>query len=132
MKLILANNAVISFVEDRGIGDIIAHYETMQDAQVDTAKITPANVAHIRTTTDEDELIGEFFDLKIISTEIIPMYGEDEQTVVGYELHIHLREKTDVEILADRFATLEDSQSTQDEAIDDLGYAVSELYEQEG
>lgn len=134
MKLILANNAVISFTEDRGISDIIAHYETMQDAQVDEAKITPANVSHIQTTTDEDTPIGEYFNLVIISTEIIPAYvaEDDAETISGYELHIHLREKTDVEVLAERINALEDSQGTQDEAIDDLGYAVSELYEQEG
>lgn len=130
MKLILANNAVISFIEDRGIGDIIAHYETMQDAQVDEAKITPANVSHIQTTTDEDTPIGEFFDLIIDSTEIVPVY-EDEETVSAYELHIHLREKTAVEVLTDRVAALEESQDVQDGAIDDLGIAVSELYEGE-
>lgn len=129
MKLILADGSVVSFAEDLGIGDIIATYETMAAAQADEAKITPANVSHIQTTTDGDAPIGEFFNLVIDSTEIVPVY-EDEETVSAYELHIHLREKTAVEILADRVEALEESQDVQDGAIDDLGEAVSELYEE--
>lgn len=128
MKLILADGSVINFAEDRGIGDIIATYETMAAAQADEARITPANVAHIRTTTDEDVQIGEFFNLIIDSTEIVPVY-EDEETVSSYELHIHLREKTAVEVLTERVDALEESQNVQDGAIDDLGSAVSDLME---
>lgn len=128
MKLILADGSVINFAEDRGIGDIIAIYATMEAAQADEAKITPANVSHIQTTTDEDAPIGEFFDLIIDSTEIVPVY-EDEEIVSAYELHIHLREKTAVEVLTERVDALEESQATQDGAIDDLGGAVSELME---
>lgn len=128
MKLILADGSVINFAEDRGIGDIIAIYATMEAAQADEAKITPANVSHIQTTTDDDAPIGEFFDLIIDSTEIVPVY-EDEEIVSAYELHIHLREKTAVEVLTERVDALEESQATQDGAIDDLGGAVSELME---
>ena len=130
MKLILANNSVIQFSNDVGIGDIIAHYETLAQAQTDEAKITPANVSHIYTTTDEDVPVGEYFDLVINSTEIAPVYDEEE-VVTGYELHIHLREKSAVEMLADRVEALEESQETQDGAIDDLGEAVSILFEEE-
>jgi len=128
MKLILADESIINFAEDRGIGDIIATYTTMAAAQSDEARITPANVAHIRTTTDEDTPIGEFFNLIIDSTEIVPVY-DDEETISQYELHIHLREKTAVEVLTERVDALEESQATQDGAIDDLGGAVSELME---
>lgn len=128
MKLILADGSVINFAEDRGIGDIIAIYATMEAAQVDEVKITPANVAHIQTTTDNGDPIGEYFNLVINSTEIVPVY-DDEETVSSYELHIHLREKTAVEVLTERVDALEESQETQDGAIDDLGGAVSELME---
>ena len=57
----------------------------------------------------------------------LSLYSE---TIAGYELHIHLREKTDVEILSERVDALEDSHGTQDEAIDDLGGAVSDLMEE--
>lgn len=128
MKLILADNSVINFEHDMGIGDIVALYDTMSQAQVEEAWITPANVAHIQTTTDNGDPIGEYFNLVINSTEIVPVY-EDEETISQYELHIHLREKTAVEVLTERVDTLEESQETQDEAIDDLGGAVSELME---
>ena len=129
MKLILADNSIITFDHDMGIGDIIASYQTMAAAQADEAKITPANVAHIQTTTDDDTPIGEFFNLVINSTEIVPVY-DDEEVVTGYELHIHLREKSAVEVLTDRIEALEESQEVQDGAIEDLGEAVSGLYEE--
>lgn len=128
MKLILADNSVITFDHDMGIGDIVAFYDTMSQAQVEGAWITPENVAHIQTTTDNSDPIGEYFNLVINSTEIVPVY-EDEETVSGYELHIHLREKTAVEVLTERVDALEESQTVQDGAIDDLGGAVSELME---
>lgn len=129
MKLILADDSIITFEEDRGIEDIIAYYETMPAAQIDQAKVTPANVTHIRTVTDNDDPIGEFFNLFINSTEIVPVYEEEEAT--AYVLHIHLREKSAVEVLADRVEALEESQETQDGAIEDLGEAVSILFEEE-
>ena len=130
MKLILADESVINFTEDRGIGDIVATYPTMAAAQVQEAWITPANVAHIQTTTDGGDPIGEYWNLVIDSTEIVPVY-EDEETISEYELHIHLREKSTVELLTDRIEALEESQETQDGAIDDLGEAVSILFEEE-
>lgn len=128
MILVLADNSTIHFETDGGIGDIIASYQTMAAAQTDEARITPANVAHIQTTTDEGVPIGEYFNLIIESTEIVPVY-EDEETVSAYELHIHLREKSAVEVLTDRVEALEESQEVQDGAIEDLGEAVSGLYE---
>ena len=130
MKLILSDNSIINFDHDMGIGDIVAVYQTMAAAQADEAKITPANVSHIQTTTDGGDPIGEFFGLVIISTEIVPVY-DDEEVVTGYELHIHLREKSDVEVLTDRIEALEESQDVQDGAIEDLGEAVSILFEEE-
>ena len=128
MKLILADNPIINFTTDRGIGDIIATYQTMAAAQADEAKITPANVAHIQTTTDGGDPIGEYFNLLIESTAIVPVYEDEE--ITAYELHIHLREKSAVEVLADRVDALEESQEVQDGAIEDLGEAVSGLYEE--
>lgn len=127
MKLILADNTIIAFDHDGGIGDIVAIYQTMAAAQTDEAKITPANVSHIQTTTDGGDPIGEYFNLVINSTEIVPVYEEEE--ITAYELHIHLREKSAVEVLADRVDALEESQEVQDGAIEDLGEAVSGLYE---
>ena len=129
MKLVLANNSVITYERDLGIGDIVAVYQTMAAAQAQEAWITPANVAHIRTTSDAGDPIGEYWNLIISSTEIEPVY--EEETITSYELHIHLREKSDVELLTDRIDALEESQETQDGAIDDLGEAVSILFEEE-
>ena len=98
-------------------------------------KIVLADFSVIQYETDNGlnficpRKLAEFQNLVLVGTEEVPVYGADEETINGYELHIHLREKTDVEILTERMDALEDSQSTQDEAIDDLGIAVSEIME---
>lgn len=129
MKLILKDESIITFDHDNGIGDIVALYTEYAQAETAAALITPSNVSHITITTDEDSPVGEYDNLIIDSTEIVPVY-EDEETVSAYELHIHLRAKTAVEILTERVEALEESQDVQDGAIDDLGEAVSELYEE--
>lgn len=131
MKIVLADFSVIQYESDNGL-NFICPRNTLDECNADEAKLTTDNLRNVTLKTDEDSVLAEFTNLILVGTEEVPVYGADEETVNSYELHIHLREKTDVEILTERVDALEDSQGTQDEAIDDLGYAVSELYEQEG
>lgn len=129
MKIVLADFSVIQYESDNGL-NFICPRNTLEECNADEAKLTADNLRNVTLTTDEGGVLAELHDLVLSGTEEIPVYGADEETVNGYELHIHLREKTDVELLTERVAVLEDSQSTQDEAIDDLGEAVSNLYEE--
>ena len=122
MKLILATGAEITFQNDHGIGDIVAEFPTIEAAHAAIELITPEALAHVSTTTDEGQILGEWDDLVLQSAETVP-------TGSGVEAHIHLREKTAAEILTGRVEVLEASQEIQDEAIDDLGAAVSEIVE---
>lgn len=122
MKLILATGAEITFQNDHGIGDIVAEFPTIEAAHAAIELITPEALAHVSTTTDDGQILGEWDDLVLQSAETVP-------TGSGVEAHIRLREKTAAEILIHRVEALEASQEIQDEAIDDLGAAVSEIVE---
>lgn len=124
MKLILATGAEITFQNDHGIGDIVAEFPTIEEAHAAIELITPEALAHVSTTTDEGQILGEWDNLVLASAETV-------QTEEGVEAHIHLREETDVEKLTHRVEELETSQGIQDAAIDDLGAVVSEIVEPE-
>lgn len=127
MKLILEDGNTITYDHDNGIGDIVAQYNTQADAQAVAALITPENTQSIQIQTDGGSPVSQHTGLILDGTEVIPIYGDEE--AVGYELHVHLREKTQMEIVTERLDALEESQNLQDGAIDDLGEAVSGLYE---
>ena len=97
---------------------LLGWYERFRRAHA----FTPEALAHVSTTTDDGQILGEWDDLVLQSAETVP-------TGSGVEAHIHLREKTAAEILIHRVEALEASQEIQDEAIDDLGAAVSEIVE---
>lgn len=128
MKIVLADFSVIQYESDNGL-NFICPRNTLEECNADEAKLTVDNLRNVTLTTDEGGKLAEFQNLVLVGTEEVPVYGADEETINGYELHIHLREKTDVEILTERMDALEESQETQDGAIDDLGMAVSELME---
>lgn len=129
MKIVLADFSIIPYDSDNGL-NFIAARNTLEECNTDEAKLTPANLKNVELQTDEGGKLAEFQNLVLVGTEEVPVYGADEETINGYELHIHLREKTDVEVLTERMDALEESQATQDGAIDDLGEAVSGLYEE--
>ena len=127
MKLILNDGRTITYDHDNGIGDIVAKYNTQADAQAIAAIITPENTQSIQIQTDGGSPVSQHTGLILAGTEVIPI--TDGEEVTGYELHVHLREKTDIEVMRERLDVLEESQTLQDGAIEDLGAAVSGLYE---
>ena len=131
MILILNDASTINFDHDNGLSDVVAvGYLTLEAANADVAKLTPRNLSNVRITTDGGDPVAVYENGLILdSTEIVPNVGADEETVNDYDLHIHMHDKTAVEILTERVDALEESQEVQDGAIDDLGEAVSGLYE---
>jgi hypothetical protein len=86
------------------------------------AAFTPANLTHVEfATAPEDEPHGIYENLALI--EPPTRQDTDDGKVL---VTIRLREKTDLELRVD---ALEESQATQDGAIEDLGLAVSDIVE---
>lgn len=83
--------------------------------------ITPDNLRHIEFSMDGGEPHGIYDNLALIEPPT-RQDTEDGKVLVT----IRLREKTDLELRVD---ALEESQATQDGAIEDLGLAVSDMME---
>lgn len=145
MKLVLNNENIITYISDLGINDIVAEYDSLAAAQTDIAKLTPENLEYVEIRTDDNRVLGKYYNLILNNTDIINILDESGEEVVKYEVHFHLREKTDIEKLNERIdaleghesyqntaiANLQESQEVQDGAIEDLGTAVSEIVGEE-
>ena len=110
-------------VEDGASFDHIEHIAENEAAALAVgAAFTPANLIHVEFSTDpEDEPHGIYENLALI--EPPTRQDTDDGKVL---VTIRLREKTDLELRVD---ALEESQATQDGAIEDLGLAVSDIVE---
>lgn len=128
MKIILADFSVIPYESDNGLNFVTAPI-TLEQCNAYEALLTPDNLKNVEIQTDEGGTLSHLVNLILVGTEEVAVYGEDGETLTGYTLHIHLREKTAVEVLTERVDALEESQIVQDGAIDDLGGAVSDLME---
>lgn len=145
MKLVLNNNNIITYIRDIGINDIVAEYSSLETANTDIAKLTPENLEYVETKDDNNHILGKYYNLILNNTDIINILDESGEQIVKYEVHFHLREKTDIEKLNERIdaleghesyqntaiANLQESQEVQDGAIEDLGTAVSEIVGEE-
>lgn len=145
MKLVLNNENLITYISDIGIGDIVAEYETLAAAHTDIAKLTPENLEYVEIRTDDNRVLGKYYNLVLANTNIINILDESGEEVIKYEVHFSLREKTDIEKLNERLdaleghesyqnsaiADLQESQEVQDGAIEDLGMVVSEIVGEE-
>lgn len=110
MKLILKDESTIVFDHDNGLADIVAvGYSTLEAANAEIAKLTPRNLSYVRITTDAGDPVGEYADGLILDgAEIVPNVGADEETVNDYDLHLHMHEKTAIELLTERMTDAED------------------------
>ena len=110
-------------IEDGASLDHIEHIAADEAAALAVCtKLTPENLAHVEfATAPDDEPHGVYENLALIEPPT-RRDTEDGKVLVT----IRLREKTDLELRVD---ALEESQATQDGAIEDLGLAVSDIVE---
>lgn len=110
MKLILKDGRTIVFDHDNGLSDIVAvGFTTLEAANTEIAKLTPRNLTHVRITTDSGDPVAEYeHGLILDGAEIVPNVDEDEETIVDYDVHFHMHDKTTVELLAERMTDAED------------------------
>lgn len=121
-RMILADGSVIAIEEGASLGNITHIAEDEAAAVAICELITPDNLAHVEFTHDGIEEPYGIYDNLTKAAEPMRYTNEDETVAVL----ISLREKTDVEL---RLDSLEESQTIQDGAIEDLGAAVSEMAE---
>lgn len=118
----LADKTQVTIEDSASLDRIIHISATEADATAVCAAVTAENIAHVEFYNGgAEQPYGVYDDLALIEPPTRQTNEDGTVTVT-----ISLREKTDLELRVD---ALEESQATQDGAIEDLGLAVSDIVE---
>ncbi len=122
-KLVLADGTEITLESSQGIGALQVKAETKTAACALWEKFTKENLAQTKIKNDLGETTGNYPDM--VLDHMIGFEAPDGTVQVTFSL----RSKTTEELLTERVALLESGQQTQDDAISDLGQAISDVVE---
>ena len=121
-KMILKDNTTIELQTGASLSAVTAKFDSKDAMLVAWKTLTPENLAEVKFQNNAGMTVGTYKDL-ILESETSQEVSDGVQTTFSF------REKTDTE---KRLDALEEGQAVQDEAINDLGTATSELAEKEG
>ena len=119
-KLKFYDGTLIDIEDGASLAEITHIARNEADALFVCGKVTAENVSHLEFF--HGELLTGQYDNIIIAAPTTREDGEGETVVV----RMHFREKTDVEL---RLDALEEGQTVQDGAIEDIGMVLSDMAE---
>ena len=120
-KLILADGTSIDIADGSSLSAVQVVSESKEAMIAVWDTLTNDNLATVQVQNDDGTVIGEYTNLVLVSeTSTIQ---SDDSVLTSFRL----REKTELELLRERVAALEESEEVHAEAISDLGAAVSEI-----
>lgn len=126
MEFIKLKDETVLQIEEGASLEHIVHIAADETAAVAVCGLlTPQNVSSVEFIHEyegTEQVIGEFDNVALIAPPTRQDSEEDETVIVTFGL----REKTELELRVD---ALEESQGTQDGAIEDIASAVSDLME---
>ena len=120
-KLKFTDGTIIEIEDGATLSDITHIASNEANALYVCGKVTAENVEHLEFYHGE-QLTGQY-DNVIIAAHTTREDGEGETVVV----RMHFREKTGVEL---RLDALEEGQTVQDGAIEDIGAVLSDIVEE--
>lgn len=120
-KLVLADNTTIELETSQGISALSCNVENKDAACGLWKKFTQDNLKDVTIKNADDMTIGKYTDM--VLDHVTGADNADGTVQVTFSL----REKSVEELLTERVEALESGQQTQDEAIGDLGQAVSDM-----
>lgn len=119
-KLKFVDGTLIDIEEGASLGEVTHVATNEANAMYVCGKVTAENVATLQFLHD-DAVTGDYQNV-IIAAPTTRENGEGETVIV----RMHFREKTDLEIRVD---ALEEGQTVQDGAIEDIGLVLSDIAE---
>lgn len=122
-KIVLASGTEILLASSMGLGALQIMADSKAAACKTWEEFTKENLAHVTVKNADGMTVGTYEDLKL---DHVTGVENPDGTV---SMTFSLREKTNEEILFEKVTSLEAGQQTQDEALGDLGQAVSDIVE---
>lgn len=120
-KLKFVDGTIIDIEEGASLGEVTHIATNEANAMFVCGKVVPGNVEHLEFF--HGELLTGQYDNVIIAAPTTREDGEEGAVIV----RMHFREKTDVEL---RLDALEEGQTVQDGAIEDIGAVLSDIVEE--
>ncbi len=122
-KLVLKDGTEITLESSQGIGALHVSAGSRAAACTLWEKFTEENLKQVTVKNSDGVAVGSYQDMILDHIE-----GRDRADAT-VQITFCLRSKTTEEVLTERIVALESGQQTQDEAIGDLGQAVSDIVE---
>ncbi|MCM1543033.1 MAG: hypothetical protein NC121_17475 [Blautia sp.] len=122
-KLVLTDGTEITLESSQGIGALNVSAKDKTAACTLWGKFTKENLEQVTIKNSQGEVTGNYAGM--VLDQIIGREDPGESVRITF----CLRGKTTEELLEERIASLEAGQQTQDDAIGDLGQAVSDMAE---
>ncbi len=122
-KIVLADGTEIPLESSQGIGALHVNAESKAAACTLWEGFTPKKLKQVTVKNADGLTVGVYPDM--VLDHITGVENGDGTVQVTFSL----RSKTENEILKERLDAFEAGQQTQDEAIGDLGQAVSDIAE---
>lgn len=126
-KLILKDGTAIPLEAGSSLGQMKALYEDWEALTAGWEKLTPENLSKVQVRNG-DSVTGEYEDLILGN----PALKVDIQQDGSLSAAWGIREKTEMELLAEQVAANTEAIEVHDGAIGDLAAATSALAEQKG
>ena len=123
-KLVLADGTEITLESSQGMGALKVSAQDKAAVCALWEKFTKENLAQVTIKNAGVEILGSYSGMILDH-----MTGTEDAADGTVQVTFSLRDKTTEEILLERIAALEAGQQTQDDAISDLGQAVSDVVE---
>lgn len=122
-KLVLTDGTEIELETSSGISALSCNVENKDAACGLWKQFTPENLKDVTIKNSDGLIIGKYPNM------VLDHITGADNTDGTAQITFSLREKSVEELLTERVAALEEGQQTQDEAIGDLGQAVSDIAE---
>lgn len=125
-KIILKDQTVIEMNESSGIGYFTKHFTTLAELEAVIIKLSPENLEAYQVQNQEGMTTANPVNKECSHVNVDLTW--EAGTVTGVKATFMI---TDVDMIAKAIKELQDGQSVQDGAIEDLGAVVSTIAESE-
>lgn len=121
MKLVFKDDSELVITTFADPIDVVKVYDDIAGIGEEFTKFAPENVATIKVYDDEDIMFAQFdgmFFGGVTVNNLLTSGGNK------FEAHFSFRQKSEMEIMQEQIAALQESQDLQDGAIEDLADEV--------
>jgi len=121
MKIVFKDNSELVINAFTDPIDVVKEYDDIAKVGLEFSKFAPENVSTLKVFDDEGIMFAQFDGMFFGGVTVNNLLTNDG---TKFEAHFSFRQKTQMEIMQEQIAALQESQDLQDGAIEDLADTV--------